>query len=66
MRLVSACMAWLGKHGIYMVVICSSEFVPPFAYSHFVYLLPLGAISPTHAKCDQNNVKLLKQAYDVH
>ena len=28
-----------------------------FAYSHFAYLLPLGAISPTHAKWDQINVK---------
>ena len=33
-----------------------------FAYSHFAYLLPLSAISPTQAKCDQNNVKQLKQA----
>ena len=23
------------------------------AYSHFAYLLPLSAILPTHAKCDQ-------------
>ena len=30
-------------------------------YSHFAYLLPLGAISPTQAKCGQNNVKQLKQ-----
>ena len=37
-----------------------------FAYSHFTYLLPLNAISPTHAKCDQNNVKQLKQAVQVH
>ena len=32
------------------------------AHSHFAYLLPLGAISPTHAKYDQNNVKLLKKS----
>ena len=37
-----------------------------FAYSHFAYLLPLSVISPTHAKCDQNNVKQLKQAVQVH
>ena len=37
-----------------------------FAYSHFAYLLPLGAISPTHAKCDQNNVKQLKQVVQVY
>ena len=33
-----------------------------FAYSHFAYLLLLSAVSTTHAKCDQNNVKQLKQA----
>ena len=37
-----------------------------FAYSHFACLLPLGAILPTHAKCDQNNVKQLKQAVQVY
>ena len=26
----------------------------------------IGAISPTHAKCDQNNVKQLKQAVQVY
>ena len=34
-------------------------------WCHFAYLLPLGAISPTHAKRDQNNVKQLKQAVQV-
>ena len=37
-----------------------------FAYSHFAYLLPLGAISPTDAKCDQNNVKQLKLQSLLH
>ena len=38
-----------------------------FAYSHSAYfILPLGAILPTHAKCDQNNVKQLKQAVQVY
>ena len=37
-----------------------------FAYSHFAYLLPLSAISPTHAKCDQNNVKQLKLQSLLH
>ena len=37
-----------------------------FAYSLFAYLLQLSAISPTHAKCDQNNVKQLKQAVQVY
>ena len=37
-----------------------------FAYSHFVYLLPLSAISPTHAKCAQNNVEQLKLQSLLH
>ena len=37
-----------------------------FAYSQFAYLLPLGAISPTEAKCDKNNMKWLKQAVQVY
>ena len=36
------------------------------AYSHFAYLLPLSAILPTHAKCDQNNVKQLKLQSLLH
>ena len=31
-----------------------------------MFLVRIGAISPTHAKCDQNNVKLLKQAVQVY
>ena len=37
-----------------------------FAYSHFACLLPLSAISPTHAKYDQNNVKQLIQLYELY
>ena len=33
---------------------------------HLAYLLPFGAISPTNAKCDQNNVKQLKQTVQVY
>ena len=36
------------------------------AVSHSATLLPLSAISPTHAKCDSNNVKQLKQAVQVY
>ena len=35
-------------------------------WCHFVYLLPLGAISPTRAKWDQINVKQLKQAVQAY
>ena len=34
-------------------------------WCHSAYLLTLGAISTTRAKCDQNNVKQLKQAVQV-
>ena len=37
-----------------------------FAYSHFAYLLPHGAISPTQAKCDQNNVEQLKTSVQIY
>ena len=38
----------------------------PFRLLPFCYLIPLGAISPTRAKCDQNNVKQFKQAVQVY
>ena len=44
---------------------CSHFAYSHFAYSHFAYLLLLSAISPTHAKCDQNNVIQFKQAVQV-
>ena len=50
----------LGAFRIFITARCH------FAYSHFAYSLPLGVISPTQAKCDQNNLKQLKQAVKVY
>ena len=58
------CRHWLLSSCVYRIGAILPTPVLPTPILPTYYLL--GAILPTHAKCDQNNVKQLKQAVRVY